>query len=159
MSQYETQQPERIGNLIKEIQQAVSRERNRYWAKYGLTASQTDVLLYILRNTEEEINQVDIKRRLHLSNPTVAGIIKRLEARGFIEKRPSKKDARYNAICPTEKAIEEHRRGMENPQQIDTKFLEGLSQQECDDLERSLGIVLHNMRRMLASHIAREYLD
>ncbi len=158
MAEYKAEMPERIGNLIKEIQQAVSKERNRYWAAYDLTASQTDVLLMILRHPGGEINQVDLQRRLHLSNPTVAGIVKRLVARGFLEKRPSRKDARFSALCPTEKAIRAHQQGSDNPQLIDAHFLDGLSEDDCARLEASLAQVLQNMRRIQAMQLTAQML-
>ena len=75
-------QAERIGLLTKSINNAIEKERNRYLAEYDLTAAQSDVLRFVATANARgiEINQVDIEKEFNLSNPTVTGILKRLEA-------------------------------------------------------------------------------
>ena len=72
----------------------------------GLTAAQSEAIKYILRNYEEnELTAMDVMDSLQLSQSTVAGIIKRLESKGLIERRTTEKDSRKSIISPTEKGL------------------------------------------------------
>lgn len=137
-----------IGGLVKNINQAIQNERNRYLGEFKLTASQTDVLLFVLRYSDKEINQVDIEKELHLKNPTVSGILNRLELKGFIEKKPSNKDKRYKRICPTQKAIELHRLGINNKHMIEINLLKGFSEEETKKVIGDLKRLLYNVRHI-----------
>ena len=45
----------------------------------------------------------DISREMHISNPTVTGIIDRLEKSGYVKRIPSKEDRRVTNIAVTRK--------------------------------------------------------
>ena len=49
----------------------------------GITASQCAVLDYLFHSREEEVNQKDIEKALSLQNPTVTGLLKRLDEKGI----------------------------------------------------------------------------
>ena len=76
-------------------------------AWHNLTSIQADVLSYILINSKKgEINQLDIQAVFKLTNPTVSGIIDRLEEKEFIKRTKSEKDARYRKLVPLPKGEE-----------------------------------------------------
>ena len=52
------------------------------------------------------MNQKDIEKELDISNPTVTGILNRLEVKGLITRVPCRHDARAKNIEVTEKALE-----------------------------------------------------
>ena len=54
-------------------------------------------------SSKEFVNQKDIEKALSLKNPTVTGILKRLDEKGFILAVPSNQDKRCKNIYPTEK--------------------------------------------------------
>ncbi len=139
---------EKVGDLVKQVDQAIIKARNRVMADYDLTASQADLLHYIHQNSDHEINQVELERKFHLTNPTITGILKRLEAKGFIVKRPSQKDCRHKSICETEHAAALHESGMATKQQIEKWLLQGLTQKEIDATLRALQIMLDNMEHI-----------
>ena len=56
-----------------------------------LTSMQAHVLIYLYKNKNNIINQRDIEREFELTNPTVNGILNRLENKGFIAKAPKEK--------------------------------------------------------------------
>ena len=72
----------------------MNKERNRKLKELSLTSSQADVLFYLINNYKNKINQKDIEKTFDLSNPTVHGIVKRLEMKDFIKKTPDSEDAR-----------------------------------------------------------------
>ena len=98
----------RIGFLIKQVYYMNQARLNAMFAEFDLTASQTFTLIYLFRARENGrvINQRVIEKDMDISNPTVTGILNRLEHKGLIERRVSAADARIKNIAVTEKALE-----------------------------------------------------
>ena len=62
-----------IGFRIKQINNGYEKEFNRQLKNIGITASQCEVLDYLLSGSKEEVTQRDIEKALNLRNPTVTG--------------------------------------------------------------------------------------
>ncbi len=141
---------EKVGFLTKSINLAIEKERNRYLGEYGLTAAQTDVLQYVSSAYQKgiELNQVDIEREFNLSNPTVTGILKRLEAKDFIVKRESKKDHRYKWICITEKAQNLFNRSIHAKGRIEDCLFRGVPEEQRSQAIAALETMLENMKQL-----------
>lgn len=73
---------------------------NRELERSGLTTAQLQVLFYILHNNpeEHELTAKELERRFRVSNPTISGILKRLEKKDWIERRPGLADRRNKQI-------------------------------------------------------------
>ena len=99
-----------IGFMFKQISNVYEKEFNRRLRTLGITASQCAVLDYLFTSSKEEVTQRDIEKALSLKNPTVTGLLKRLDEKGFILSVPSNKDKRCNNIYLTEKAYDIRRR-------------------------------------------------
>ena len=69
--------------------------------KYDLTKTQRDILGYLHFTDKNPVIQKDIEEHFHISNPTVTGILNRLEQKGFIERKQSLKDKRVRTIVLT----------------------------------------------------------
>lgn len=95
-----------IGYFIKKIYLHSQCELNQKFAEFDLTASQTFVMIHLFKHHAKGIllNQKDLETAFHLSNPTITGILQRLEAKGLIERKIGEKDARVKYISLTEKA-------------------------------------------------------
>ncbi len=76
--------------------------------KYDLTKTQRDILGYLHFTDKNPVIQKDIEEHFHISNPTVTGILNRLEQKGFIEKKQSLKDKRVRTIVLTKKEQDLH---------------------------------------------------
>lgn len=85
-----------VGFMFKQINNIYEKEFNNLLRGIGITSSQCAVLDYLLGSSKEFVNQKDIEKALSLKNPTVTGILKRLDEKGFILAVPSnqEKDAR-----------------------------------------------------------------
>ena len=93
-------------NYIFRLNNALIKQKNRNMAEYGLTSIQADVLVYVLMNyRKREVNQLDVQAVFKLTNPTVSGIVDRLEEKGFIKRVRSEKDARFRSLVPLPKGI------------------------------------------------------
>jgi DNA-binding MarR family transcriptional regulator len=71
---------------------------------HKLTASQTDILVYLFFRDGRETNQKDIEKHMDLTNPTISGILQRLEKRGLIVRTPSPTIPTAKHIALTDKA-------------------------------------------------------
>lgn len=95
---------EHVGLLIKFLNGKITNKVNKNLVKFNLTCVQHEILCFINKNEKErDVFQKDIERCLKLTNPTVTGIIKRLEEKQMIVRCPSSIDARYKCLHVTEK--------------------------------------------------------
>ena len=98
-----------------------------------------------LSGSKEEVTQRDIEKALNLRNPTVTGLLKRLDEKGFILSVPSARDKRCKNIYPTEKAYDIQRRMEMDRKKLDKMLTLGLTKKETAALERLLDKVLYNI--------------
>ena len=134
-----------IGFRIKQINNGYEKEFNRQLKNIGITAAQCEVLDYLLSGSKEEVTQRDIEKALNLRNPTVTGLLKRLDEKGFILSVPSARDKRCKNIYPTEKAYDIQRRMEMDRKKLDKMLTLGLTKKETAALERLLDKVLYNI--------------
>ena len=106
-----------MGFLIKQINNVFEKELNERLRDTGITSSQCAVLDYLFHTSKEEVSQRDVEKNLHLKNPTVTGILKRLDEKGYILCVPNANDKRKKNIYLTEKAYDIQRR-MESDRRI-----------------------------------------
>ena len=98
---------EHVGLLLKFINGRVNTKINKNLAEFNLTGVQHEILCFIDRNEHErDVFQKDIEKCLKLTNPTVTGIVKRLEEKEMIVRCPSSNDARYKCLHLTGKGKE-----------------------------------------------------
>ncbi|MFQ7537377.1 MAG: MarR family winged helix-turn-helix transcriptional regulator [Clostridium sp.] len=85
-----------IGYLIKQVFLMNQAKLNTMFAEFDLTASQTFTLIYLFKANErgQQVHQKDIENAMDISNPSVTGILNRLEHKGLIHRVASTKDAR-----------------------------------------------------------------
>ncbi|MCF2555165.1 MarR family winged helix-turn-helix transcriptional regulator [Faecalicatena contorta] len=134
-----------IGFMFKQISNVYEKEFNRRLRTLGITASQCAVLDYLFTSSKEEVTQRDIEKALSLKNPTVTGLLKRLDEKGFILSVPSNKDKRCNNIYLTEKAYDIRRRMDMDRKQLDKMLTLGMNKKEVAALEKMLKRVLYNV--------------
>lgn len=95
---------EHVGLLVKFINGRVITKINKNLSEFNLTGVQHEILCFIDRNEHErDVFQKDIEKCLKLTNPTVTGIVKRLEEKEMIVRCPSGDDARYKCLHVTDK--------------------------------------------------------
>ncbi len=118
--------------LIKLINNSFQSKINNRLKDGNLTNSQAEVLLYTLKQNKKdlEVNQIDIQNNFNLTNPTVTGILNRLEEKRFIKRTVSKKNARFKSIIITEFGIKELEYGKKEIDKLETEFLSNLTEEE-----------------------------
>ncbi len=134
-----------IGFLFKQINNVYEKEFNNRLKRLGITSSQCEVLDFLLQSSKDEVTQRDIERALNLKNPTVTGLLKRLDEKGFILSVPNEKDKRCKNIYLTEKAYDIQRRMEMERKKLDKILTLGMTKKEIDALYKMLNRVLYNI--------------
>ena len=119
-----------IGFLIKQIHIAFETRCHKNLQRYNLTPSQMDILLYLKRHEEDTLTQRDLETGLTLKNPTVTGLLNRLEEKGFITREQNLNDKRSKFIKMTEKTQRVLDDAYLYIQELDAQMLNGISKEE-----------------------------
>lgn len=134
-----------IGFTVKQINNVYEKELNEKLKKLGITSSQCAVLDYLFHTNKDEVNQCDVERALSLRNPTVTGILKRLDEKGFLFCVPNATDKRKKNIYLTEKAYDIQRRMEADRKKLEKELTRGMSKKEIAALKRGLEKLLYNI--------------
>lgn len=135
----------RIGFLIKQVFHMNQVRLNEMFAEFDLTGAQTFTLIYLFKAHEQGrvINQRDIERDMDISNPTVTGILNRLELKGLIMRKVNPMDARVKNIEVTPEALELDKVLQKKFQENERQLVENLSEEEVSSLSRMLEKILY----------------
>lgn len=134
-----------IGFIVKQINNVYEKDLNERLKRLGITSSQCAVLDYLFHTNKEEVNQRDVERNLSLKNPTVTGILKRLDEKGFILCVPNAVDKRKKNIYLTEKAYDIQRKMEYDRRKLDRELTRGMTKKEVAALTRGLEKLLYNI--------------
>ena len=113
-------------------------------AGYDVTPVQTLLLMHLSAG-EQEASQRELERKLRLKPSTVNGIVERLEAKGYVSRRPSPQDGRVRLVSLTEAGrgkVGEFRTVLDETERRQTA---GLSSQERAQLEKLLAHIIANL--------------
>ena len=137
----------KIGKILKIVSNYMDKDMNNCLSDYNITRSQMGILIYIqvAECKNIEANQVDIEKEFNLKNPTVTGLINRLEEKGYIKRVRSDKDKRYNKLELTESGREILNKGKRNAQENEEKLLKILTDDEIKELKRILTKIVNNI--------------
>ena len=114
----------------------------------GLTSVQLLVLgrISLLEsNGVSEINQRDLEEAMQVTHPTMTGIIKRLENKGFVSCMPSPADRRYKKITCTKQGAGIHEELAEQDREVLLELCQGFTQQDIDMLHDLTGRLMENL--------------
>ena len=133
-----------VGLLVKFLNNAITNEVNRNLMKFNLTAAQHEVLVYVFKNeNKRDIFQKDVEKHLKLTNPTVTGIIKRLEEKNMIVRCG---DARFKCLHVTEEAKNVlHKCFHQGILSIEAKLIKNMTEEEQVILKGLLYRALKNL--------------
>lgn len=134
-----------IGFMIKQINNVYEKDLNERLRTIGITASQCAVLDYLFHTSREEVSQRDVERALNLKNPTVTGLLKRLDEKGYILCVPNANDKRKKNIYLTEKAYDIQRRMENDRRKLDRELTRGMTKREVAALRKNLEKLLYNI--------------
>lgn len=136
-----------VGLLVKFLNNAITNEVNRNLMQFNLTAAQHEVLVYVLKNENKRaIFQKDVEKHLKLTNPTVTGIIKRLEEKDMIVRCASSGDARCKCLHVTEEGHKVlHKCFHQGILSVEAKVIQNMTEEEQVILKKLLYKALKNL--------------
>lgn len=128
---------EHVGLLLKFINGRIVNKINKNLLQFNLTGVQHETLCYIDRcEHDADVFQKDIEKHLKLTNPTVTGIVKRLEEKGMIVRCSSSTDARYKCLHVTDYGKEIIQKSFNfGANHIEARITEGMSAEEVATLK------------------------
>ncbi|WP_055070248.1 MarR family winged helix-turn-helix transcriptional regulator [Clostridium massiliamazoniense] len=130
--------------LIKIVGKNFDKCLNNRVSGLDLTSSQCKILGFLHLNDGKEVNPIDIEREFKLKKPTVTGLLKRLEEKGFISLEHSSKDKRYKQIILTEKSREHHELMKKNILEVEEIMYKGITEKDKEEMKRILQIIIKN---------------
>lgn len=133
-----------FGHYVRILHWCTDQRITNALAQMELTASQGPVLGFIAHRKEPPCAR-DIEEEFHLSHPTVSGLLRRLEKKGFIEFFPDAQDKRckrLRLLPKGQQCIEiMHRTILEN----ERAMVQGFTEEEQELFFTFLNRAIHNM--------------
>ncbi len=133
--------------LLKCLDKKIINEFNKELEQFEITLMQSEVLKYIYFHEEkQDVFQKQIEEFFNSTNPTITGILKRLESKELIKRETSLTDGRYKKLTLTDKGrvLLDKLRDL-GLRKIESKLTKRLSSEERDELERLLLLVLEGL--------------
>ena len=129
---------DRIAILIKRLSLEIDKLSNPILDPYDLTNSQFKILKYLLMSPPDSVKQVDIEHYFSMTNPTVTGLVQKLEKKGMIERKVNPQDSRSKILCPTQKTLEMKELLVSLGEKLEGELTEVLTDREKQELLRLL---------------------
>ena len=118
------------GALIKKIHDEIEKQANALLRQQGLTLSQMNVLMELEAIADHQLTLKELEGLLHVAQSTAAGIVMRLEQKGFVESFTDESDRRVKKVTITPAGLECCKNAASDVKDIETKLLSGLTESE-----------------------------
>jgi DNA-binding MarR family transcriptional regulator len=115
----------------------------------GLTRSQQWVLAHLSRHPYDGVMQTELARELDVGKVTVGGLVDRLEAGGYVERRPDAVDRRAKRVFITDKGDELIRQMSTLGEELNKVILDGITPDQIKAAEDVLYEIKQNLRARL----------
>lgn len=136
-----------IGLKFKIIDEALARQANAQLQAVGLTFSQANMLGALAQQDGFQTTQRHLEELLGVSHPTIVGLVKRLEAKGYVDTFFSAEDARMKIVRLTDTGTELVNDGASKRNEAEKWLTKGLTDQESSQLNRLLQKVLDDLEQ------------
>lgn len=113
-------------------------------APHDITMAQGWAVLHLTQ--QAGLRQADLAERLDIGTVTTSKLVDRLEARGFVERRPDPDDRRSNRLFATDKARKLLKTMSETQRQVDDIANAGINSAELETTLRVLGQMRQNLK-------------
>lgn len=118
------------GRLIKQIHDEIQKTVNNALRSQDMTLAQLEALLELDQAPENQLSLKELERRLHIAQSTTAGIIMRLEQKGFVEGFGDSGDRRIKLVRLTPAGADCLILAQGSRTEIEGKLLSGLTETE-----------------------------
>ena len=131
-----------IGMLIKQINDLLQKNANNILKKEGLTATQVGLLTALVSAKGCDLTLKELEKQLHVSQPTVHGVVKRLTEKKLVECFDDPDNRRVKHVMLTERGLEQTERGRIHMNEAEELLTKNLSAEE----QRGLREILMKVR-------------
>lgn len=139
--------PDHLGFKIKAICDALGRGANRSFRELGVTFSQLCLLTNLVAQGGHT-TQRRLELLLGVSHPTVVGLVKRLEAKGYVTTFFSVEDARMKVVAITDEGRAATERAGRHRERSEAAMVCGLCDEDVGRLKELLDHVHANLLAM-----------
>ncbi len=123
----------KLSILIKKSSLLFDKYSNQLLMQQDLTASQFKIML-VLYHSEQVVCQGDIEKKFNMTNPTVTGLVQKLEAKGLIVRVPKDDDRRVKQLILTQQALERKEEMLSIEQYLEDMMTKNLNEEEREQL-------------------------
>lgn len=95
----------RISILVKRSSLVFDKLANQLLMPYDLTGSQFKILMLLYHRPEGSVRQADLEAKFSMTNPTVTGLVQKLEGKKLVRRAPHPVDKRSKVLVLTERAM------------------------------------------------------
>ena len=120
------------GKLIKQINDELRKNANNAMRSQDMTVAQLDALLELERAPEKQRSLKELEQSLHVAQSTAAGIIVRLEQKGFVESFGDTADRRIKLVRITLAGKDCANSAKQGMLEAEAQLLSGLTETERD---------------------------
>lgn len=140
MERYITKEIKDVNILIgKTI--AKSHDINEY-----LNHTQIQILMYLVKHSDEEICQKDLEAETHLKKASITGTLDSLEEKGMIVRKQSKDDKRKNVIVLSEKASNTKNEILEIFKSVNKQIKQNITDEELNQFYNVIDKIKNNLK-------------
>ena len=118
------------GKLIKQISDEMQKNANNALRSQNMTVAQMETLIELESISEKQCTLKELEHRLHVAQSTAAGIITRLEQKGFVEGFGDPADRRIKVVRITSAGIQCVLCARQNMLEAEAQLLSGLTETE-----------------------------
>ena len=135
----------KIGFLFHDVARFRSLVYDHFMQPHGLTRAQWRVLGTLFR--KDGLTQRQLCDRMDIGAVTLSGLIDRLEARGWVERREDPTDRRVKRIWITDQVRDVRADMVQRSNELNRMSLDGLSSAQIDQLIDMMKIVKGNLTK------------
>jgi DNA-binding MarR family transcriptional regulator len=132
-----------FGFLLNDISRLMRTQFDNRARDLGLTRSQWRVMVFLARS--EGINQAGLADLIEVDRMTLGRMVDRLEAAGWVERRPDASDRRAYCLYLTEAARPLLDKMIVLANNLQEAALDGLSDKDRDTLRGLLTVIMNNL--------------
>lgn len=147
----DTQSENEAGLVFQHVARQRIKLLDAFLAPHGLTSAQVYLLNRLLQ--EDGRTQVDLARLLGIGTVAVSGMVDRLEAADWVERRPDGKDRRTKRVFLKASATSKKHVLSEAAAQVNEMSFDTLSAAEVDQLLSLMRRVRGNLREALEGEL------
>ncbi len=133
--------------LVMQTRDVISQLSEKQLGRVALTPEKFHTLLLCL-NSREPVTVAELSRMLFRKPHTVSGLLSRMESEGLVKRdKPESENQGPMRVIVTDKGVAVFKQGMQILMASINRFMEGVTQEELEQLEKGLRSLRNSMLR------------